>query len=257
MLCTVMVPTRGRVKYLSKMLETVFTSVFDPSCIEIIFRCDEDDVDTQNFLKDKLTDNVRMIVGPRYGGYGELHRFYNEIAEEATGTWLLLANDDMVFNKTDWDIELKKIDEVCFLAPKVILGGNVLPAETGNTFPMMHKKIQETLGHFSKCFLNDCYVCHLGKAVNGERYAPFIEIDHFRYELEDQITAEAAISSPASYDVCEQEYIHKDVETLLNNLPEIFPIKYTEEDGYWISEKGDKFKRLVDPSGDFIYVPEN
>jgi len=43
-------------------------------------RVDEDDTETQDYLKDKLNDNVKMIVGPRYNGYVELNRFYNEIA---------------------------------------------------------------------------------------------------------------------------------------------------------------------------------
>ena len=213
-----MVPTRKRVEHLSKMIETVFNSVYDPNCIEVIFRCDEDDVDTQNFLKDKLTDNVRMIVGPRHGGYSELNRFYNEIADQARGTWLFLSNDDLIFNKTDWDIELKKIDEVLVLNPKTMLGGEWLPSETGNTFPIMHKKIHEVLGRFCPCFLNDAYTSKLAKSVGLERYAPFIELVHFRYEINDEVVQESYVGIPPNaYEKCEEAHLTGDIDKILNS----------------------------------------
>ena len=60
MLCTVMVPTRGRVEHLNKMLYTLFSSVSDPNCIEAVMRVDEDDVETQDYLADKLNNNIKM-----------------------------------------------------------------------------------------------------------------------------------------------------------------------------------------------------
>lgn len=220
MLCTVMVPTRKRVEHLNKMLYTLFSSVSDPNCIEAIMRVDEDDIETQDYLKDKLNNNIKIIVGPRYNGYVELNRFYNEIAEEAKGTWLFLSNDDLYFNKTDWDLELQKIEEILVLNPKTMLNGNWLPSETGNTFPIMHKKIQEVLGHFCPCFLNDAYTSKLAKSVGLEQYAPFIEIIHTRNDLNEHndITVRESLGIPhGTYEACEERNLPIDIEKILNS----------------------------------------
>ena len=220
MLCTVMVPTRGRVEHLNKMLYTLFSSVSDPNCIEAIMRVDEDDTETQDYLSDKLNDNIKMIVGPRYNGYVELNRFYNEIAEQAKGTWLFLSNDDLYFNKTDWNLELAKIEEVLVLNPKTMLNGSWLPAETGNTFPIMHKSIHEVLGYFCPCFLNDAYTSKLAKSVELERYAPFIEIIHTRGDLNehnDVIVRESMGIPNGTYEACEERNLSKDIEKILNS----------------------------------------
>tara|TARA_R100000008_G_C3586825_1_gene173130 strand:- start:4079 stop:4747 length:669 start_codon:yes stop_codon:yes gene_type:complete len=215
-----MVPTRGRVEHLNKMLYTLFSSVSDPNCIEAVMRVDEDDVETQDYLADKLNNNIKMIVGERYRGYVELNRFYNEIAEQARGTWLFLSNDDLYFNKTDWDLQLAKIEEVLVLNPKTMLNGSWLPAETGNTFPIMHKRIHEVLGYFCPCFLNDAYTSKLAKSVELERYAPFIEIIHTRGDLNehnDVVVRESMGIPHGTYEACEEAHLHGDIEKILNS----------------------------------------
>ena len=206
------------------MLYTLFSSVSDPKCIEAIMRVDEDDTETQDYLADKLNDNIKMIVGPRYNGYAELHRFYNEIAERAKGTWLFLSNDDLHFNKTNWDLELEKIEEVLVLNPKILSDGRWLPETGANCFPIMHKRIYEILGYFSPCFLSDAYVGTLASKVGLELYTPFIEVVHSRYDLNSdndstvkELTAACDNLPPHFYEDCANKNMDIDIEKILNS----------------------------------------
>ena len=220
-----MVPTRKRVEHLNKMLNTLFSSVSNPNCIEAIMRVDEDDTETQDYLSDKLNNNIKMIVGSRYNGYVELHRFYNEIAEQAKGTWLFLSNDDLHFNKTNWDLKLEKIEEVLVLNPKILSDGEWLPEKGANCFPVMHRRIYEILGHFSPCYLNDAYVSTLASKVGLEVYTPFIEVVHSRYDLNSdndstvkELTAACDNLPPHFYEDCANKNMGIDIEKIYRQL---------------------------------------
>jgi len=68
---------------------------------ELVFRVDDDDLETQKFLED-YPYAVQVIIGPRFGGYASLSTFFNEAAAAATGDVLMIGNDDMVFQTEDW-----------------------------------------------------------------------------------------------------------------------------------------------------------
>ena len=228
MLCTVMVPTRGRSQHLDGLIENIFNSVSDPNNIEVVFRCDDDDIETINFLKEKISDKVRMIVGPRGIGYSELHVFYNQICESSGAEWLFLFNDDAELNKTDWDLRLKEINDVVVLQP---LTTNGRGWQSGNIFPIMHRKIYETLGHFSLCNMNDAYVSNLANEVNLEKKVDFIEIVHVRDSWNDQTAQESALFQARHFQTfvdCVGENLPSDIDKLQNSdlVNQILPESY-------------------------------
>lgn len=95
---SVLVPTRGRVARLRKLYESYASTT--QHCAELVFRVDEDDVETQRFLKERV---CKMVVGPRLQGYRSLPIFFNEMLTVASGHVLLCGNDDMVFKTPGWD----------------------------------------------------------------------------------------------------------------------------------------------------------
>lgn len=214
MLCTVMIPTRGRSKYLNSLIENIFSSVQDSKNIEIVFRCDDDDTDTVDFLQQNKFDNVRFIVGPRGSGYSGLHVYYNEICESSDADWFFLFNDDASLNKTDWDVYLSKIKGAFVIKPMTTNGRGW---QNGNIFPLMHRKFYEALGHFSPCNMNDCYVSNVASKVDLERRVDFIEVVHVRDAWHDETAQESATFQATdfqSFTDCMNKNLPIDIEKL-------------------------------------------
>jgi hypothetical protein len=100
---SVLVPTRGRVERLVTLLSSYRHTTYGHES-ELVFRCDQDDLETQMFLKGERLHNERpkVVSGPRLEGYRSLPVFFNECAEAATGNILMLGNDDMIFRTMEW-----------------------------------------------------------------------------------------------------------------------------------------------------------
>lgn len=96
---SVLVPTRRRLNYLSQMLKSFDKTVPKDGSVELVFKCDSDDLATIEYLC-KLP--YRLLVGPRKEGYKSLPSFYNEMARVAEGDLLICCNDDVVFKTKDW-----------------------------------------------------------------------------------------------------------------------------------------------------------
>ena len=135
---SVLIPTRGRTDVLYRGVDSVINNAQDLSNIELIFRFDEDDIDTLNHcmnyyqIEEKSNksitddfkwgksefkvidaiskkDNVSMkfIIGKRHG-YVLLNRYYDEMCYISTGEYLLIWTDDMILLNNDeyagWDL---------------------------------------------------------------------------------------------------------------------------------------------------------
>ena len=101
---SVLVPTRGRVERLRKLIES-FEQTHN-GVAQMVFRVDEDDPDTRDYLFERCFPQAlspyRVVVGPRLEGYRSLPRFFNQMLSVATGDVLMCGNDDMVFRTAGW-----------------------------------------------------------------------------------------------------------------------------------------------------------
>ena len=71
--------------------------------MEAVVRLDYDDADSILRLNEILRKNVKVIIGDRYRGYPDLHRFVNECAAMSVGKLLMAFNDDSWIETQDWD----------------------------------------------------------------------------------------------------------------------------------------------------------
>lgn len=98
---SVLVPTRNRVNRLRTLLDSYEeTTRGCRSASELVFRVDEDDRNSQDFLLD--CGGLRVVIGPRFSGYQSMTVFFNELFAASTGDVLMCGNDDMVFRTVDW-----------------------------------------------------------------------------------------------------------------------------------------------------------
>jgi glycosyltransferase involved in cell wall biosynthesis len=102
---TLITPTRNRVNDLKNFFESIKATAKDPSSIEILFFVDDDDSATLPMIKtyeEEYKDfNVRFHVGKRSDHFSK--DYYNFLARQAQGRWVMAVNDDSVFVTPGWD----------------------------------------------------------------------------------------------------------------------------------------------------------
>lgn len=97
---SVLVPTRNRIERLRTLLESYARTT--EGCVansELVFRVDDDDVASKEFLE-PLGHTV--VVGPRLKGYGSMPEFFNELYRASSGDVLMSGNDDIIFRSAGW-----------------------------------------------------------------------------------------------------------------------------------------------------------
>jgi len=97
---SVLIPTRARTERLRRLLMS-YVETANAENSELVFRVDEDDLETRLYLT-----GWNAVVGPRLNGYGSLGTFFNEMAAQASGDVLMCGNDDMVFRTKNWAGEI-------------------------------------------------------------------------------------------------------------------------------------------------------
>mgnify|MGYP001021250978 FL=1 len=140
MLCAVLIPSRARPDRLVKTLESIYTTVSDPTEIETLIRIDDDDAATMA-RRSELTSfpNTRVLVGKRGLGWRSLNVMYDELVAETQADWLWIMNDDAVIDGGGWDIELRRVPKVGFLVQPEIyqLGASKYASCEGGAFPIV------------------------------------------------------------------------------------------------------------------------
>lgn len=143
---SVLIPTRRRIKYLEIMLRSFDETVDNHNLTEIIFRCDNDDKETIEYI---CKTPYKIIIGPRNEGYKSLPSFYNEMARIASGDLLICCNDDVIFKTKGWPgillQEASKYPDGIFL-----FGVNTCLNDDKFPFSIVSNKLVDILG-----FLND------------------------------------------------------------------------------------------------------
>jgi hypothetical protein len=107
---SVLLPTRQRVELVKHSLHSVVSTASNPAEIEILIAYDNDDAESQEFFsgpqwKQWQTQHgvsARVFCVPRWG-YKSLYKYYNYLADQSQGQWLLLWNDDAALETLNWD----------------------------------------------------------------------------------------------------------------------------------------------------------
>ena len=138
-LVSVLIPTRNRVLLLKSSINSIIKNVDDCAGIEILFRVDDDDINTINAIKDLPFDNLyinnekmdypknikfdkvvdmHFIIGTRGKGYEIIHEYFNELFKISKGIWLFTGSDDIEIISSDWYSKIKRLN----LLNKIVIG---------------------------------------------------------------------------------------------------------------------------------------
>lgn len=114
MLVSVLIPSRARPERLQKTLNSVMETVENPSIVEVLIRLDNDDHHRYGGLT-WAGPEVGILRGERMKGYASLNLMYTELAEVATGKYVMIMNDDCWFLTKGWDSALAAIPDGNFI----------------------------------------------------------------------------------------------------------------------------------------------
>lgn len=116
MICSVLIPTRGRPIRLKETIRSLFDTARSED-FEVRLRVDDDDEETIHALKDihPYTQNIHAIIGPRGKGYLDLNNFYTALADASVAPWIWIFNDDVIVESSGWADELKTVPREGFI----------------------------------------------------------------------------------------------------------------------------------------------
>jgi hypothetical protein len=140
---------------------------------DLIFRVDDDDLETQQYLK-----NEHVIVGPRLEGYKSTPVFYNELYRASTGDVLIAGNDDMLFITPGWDKAI--LDEANKYPDGIFDFGVNTHNEANFPFLTISRKMADAVGFLFdvRFFWGDIFWRDVTSAFGRAIPLPTVCIDH-------------------------------------------------------------------------------
>jgi hypothetical protein len=187
---SVLLPTRGRKSQLTYSVDTLMSNAADPDQVEILCAIDPDDEDTAlrcKTLAEFYAPSFTAWTAPERFGYQRIHEYYNFLASEATGEWLMLWNDDAVMETKGWDTI---VGQSCagVVKNKVLFMDAIYPClgQRGNILPIWPRAWYQSLGYVSRSPNVDVWISELGRRLRVEERIP-VRAVHTR--VEDDTTA--------------------------------------------------------------------
>lgn len=181
---SVLLPSRGRAAELMASIDNILGTADDPGQVEILIAADSDDAETLALPSawDYKPERVSMWCAPERFGYARLHEYFNFLAGEATGDWLMMWNDDAEMITRGWDSVIAGHEpERCLFMDALYpsMGAR------GNVFPVWPARWYSVLGYVSMSPNNDVWISEIASRLGREIRVP-IRARHLRRHDDDQ-----------------------------------------------------------------------
>lgn len=132
---SVLCPSRNRTELLAQSIRSLQSTA--KGDVEYLVAADPDDTDTAIIAQDL---GARVWQPERRYGYYYFHQYVNALAALASGSHLLLWNDDAVMYSDGWDSRIARL-------PNYVV--QTLSYGTGSLFPAVPTAWVHHLGHFA------------------------------------------------------------------------------------------------------------
>jgi glycosyltransferase involved in cell wall biosynthesis len=137
---SILLPTRGRPKWVQRFLDSIVETAKKPESIETILFIDDDDV--QSHLIDHPYAKVMKLIQPRRT-LGEMYRCCFEISQ---GKIVMLSGDDFVFRTSGWDGVVKGLFRRFSDKILLVYGNDLNQGPRVCTAPFISRRMCEILG---------------------------------------------------------------------------------------------------------------
>ncbi len=191
-LISVLLPTRGRPKWLFESMRSLADHALEKRGIEFLLKIDDDDEETLAALHQfqDFPCSVKAWRSPRGGGYADMHLWVNHLASEAQGKWLIIWNDDARMMTSEWDMLVEHSfadDKVWHGVDDVICKVPRLNGELGCTaFFFLNRKVVEILGRFSYIMHCDTWVASIMKFIDSLLFLPMVDVHHMEGKVGEE-----------------------------------------------------------------------
>lgn len=140
-LFSLIIPTRGRIDGLRRLLDSLRDNAQDPASLEVIVVVDEDDRESQSFTYAGL--RLERVVVPPGQTMGNLN-----LAgfRAASGRYLMLLNDDVVVHTSNWDMHVRQIFEHYPDGIVLVHVNDLIFRDSLCTFPLLTREFCQLAG---------------------------------------------------------------------------------------------------------------
>ena len=104
-LISLTLPTRSRVKSLTRTLDAIEATVMNPTQVEVLLRVDDDDTETLSYInRTKFSYDLVPVIKPRSPElYRNIGVWHDEMSQVARGKLLMWYGDDCIPSPVGWD----------------------------------------------------------------------------------------------------------------------------------------------------------
>jgi hypothetical protein len=180
---SVVFTSRGRPEALRLTLTQLMELAHFPGDIEAIVAVDPDDETVRGL---ELPAGCRMWTAPERYGYRGLHLYLNQLAEMASGRWLMWWNDDMRMQTQGWDTIIR-------MSPQAVLWPAANHVHHANIVPIWPRAWSDAAGMVTPTMHMDTWLQYVGEHLGRHHKVP-IEVVHERADVtgghDDQTYAE-------------------------------------------------------------------
>jgi hypothetical protein len=171
-----LLPSRHRSDLLIRSVASLYDTADKPGGVEVLICGDPDDPGTGDTALDlwRQFPGVRYLMTYERFGYAQFERYYNFMANSASGDWMMLWNDDAVMRTQGWDTVVESMP-----VGTLSLQTNQAPH---NIFPVVHKLLIQAMGHFSLSRHCDTWVTDVASGA-GVYHPTAVEAFHDRADL--------------------------------------------------------------------------
>ncbi len=179
---SILTPTRGRPDNVKRLVDSIFNTAKFPDQIEILFYVDLDD---QSFPSEILSENVRLIRGPRMW----LSVLQNILYANCRGEIIMYSGDDLVFKTKAWDEAVTSAMR-SYPDKLALIYANDLATygESLATHGFIHREWIDTVGIFlapGRGSLSDLWVTDVARKLGRLHYLRDVHIAHVHYRQGD------------------------------------------------------------------------
>lgn len=175
---SLLLPTRGRPALVERFFQSVVEMTAHPERVEVVLYIDEDDCGSHHL--DCPGIRVTKIIGPRM----TMGAYNTACLEKATGSIIMLVNDDMVIRTKGWDERIVALDGSFPDGIYLVYGNDLLKKSNMCTFPILSRRTCELLVEpYPKAYLGAFIDFHLLDIFKRLQHLGF---DRIRY-LDDVV----------------------------------------------------------------------
>ena len=189
-LISLLLPTRGRPALVERFFRSVVETTLRLERVEVVLYIDEDDLGSHYLACPDI--RVTKIIGPRM----TMGAYNTACLEKATGSIIMLVNDDMIIRTKGWDERIVALDGEFPDGVYLIYGNDLLKKRNMCTFPILSRRTCELLvepypraylGAFIDFHLLDIFkrLQHLG--FDRIRYLDDVVFEHLHYRAKKAV----------------------------------------------------------------------